>query len=286
MPYVSLKDILALTAQKECAIVGCNVHNMEFSQAVVWAAEEARAPIIMMVGEPVANFAGLEMIADICFHLAHRATVPVSILLDHGKSEAVITKCIQLGFSVMFDGSHLPFEENIRMTSHYAQLAHAAGVSIEGELGALAGVEFDDEEAQQVFTDPEQALTFVQRTGIDALAISIGNMHGMYKTPPKLDINRLSQIASVVDIPLVLHGGSNIPESQLKLAIAHGIRKLNFGTDLRYAFFNTLRDEIAKDTSEFKPFPILGAARSSVKEVVKAKLCVSGTADLAPKLLG
>ena len=280
MSFIPLAEILALADAKRCAIVGCNVHNMEFAQGVVMAAEELRSPVILMVAEPTIAFAGLEMISDICLHLARRSSVPVSILLDHGKTGATIEDCVRLGLSVMFDGSHLPYDENIAQTRVFARLAHGAGVSIEGELGALTGSEFGEEESVQLFTDAGQAATFVRETGVDALAISIGNMHGLYKAPPRLDMARLEAIHKLVDVPLVLHGGSDLPDDQVRIAVANGIRKVNFGTDLRFAFFLTLRDRIASDATEFKPFTILAAARSRIAEVVKHKIDVAGSSRL------
>ncbi len=280
MPFKPMTELLALADGKNCAIVGCNVHNMEFAQGVVRAAEEIRSPVILMIAEPTIAYAGLDMISDICIHLARHASVPVSILLDHGKTEATIEACVRLGLSVMFDGSHLPFQENIAQTRRYARLAHGAGVSIEGELGALPGSEFGEEEREQLFTDAAQAALFVRETGVDALAVSIGNMHGIYKKKPNLDIARLEGIRALVDTPLVLHGGSDLPDDQVREAVSRGIRKVNFGTDLRYAFFLTLKECIASDASEFKPFPILGAARSKIAEVVRHKIEVAGSSHL------
>jgi fructose-bisphosphate aldolase class II len=230
----------------------------------------------------------------------------MSLHLDHGEDVETVKKCLEAGFtSVMIDGSHLPFEENISLTKHVVDLAHQKGVSVEGELGRLAGIEEKTvAEREAVLTDPIEAEEFVRRTGVDALAVSIGTSHGAYKFKgePKLDFERLKQIRERVDVPLVLHGASSvpqwiiekatkygaelagakgIPEDHIRKAIALGITKINIDTDLRLAFTATIREVLATSPKEFDPRKILGPAKEAMKEVVKAKMRLFGSSGKA-----
>ncbi|NCB70880.1 MAG: class II fructose-bisphosphate aldolase [Clostridia bacterium] len=277
MPYCSMGETLKYVRDSQAAIAACNVHNLEFTQATVRAAEEMRAPIILMLSEPTLKYAEFEQITRICLWEAEHASVPVAIALDHGKDDTIIKRCIKAGLSIMYDGSELPLQENISRTNLYLQLTKAAGLSLEGEVGALGSEFMGEEDLKQVYTNVEQAIKFAQECEIDALAISIGNMHGLYKRPPVFDIERLQAIALSVHCPIVLHGGSNVPDEQIVLARNNGAKKCNFGTDLRYAFFSTLAKEIETDTTQYKPFGILGAARNAVTEIVKEKIRVCGS---------
>ena len=254
------------------AVAAFNVHNMEFVQGVVGAAEDEGAPVILMIGEPMIPFAGLDMLVAICRKAAEASSVPMAIALDHGKKRENIQRCIELGVSVMFDGSHLPFEENIALTKEYAALAHAAGVSIEGEIGAIGGAEDDDVDGAASLTDPMQAIEFAERTGVDGLAISIGNRHGFYKRPPLLNMEILSQVATVVRMPIVLHGGSDVPDAEIRKAIRCGIRKVNVGTELKYAFFSTLKERLNQDPMPYQPPAVLAQARAAIRELARSKI--------------
>lgn len=280
MSYCSVKDTLKYVTGMQGAIVACNVHNLEFVQGTVRAAEELRTPIILMLSEPTLRYADFEQIVRICLLEAERAIIPVAIALDHGKDDAIIKKCISRSLSVMFDGSDLSLDENISRTQEYVALAHSAGVSFEGEVGALGSEYMNEKEQEQEYTSVEQAARYATSCDIDALAISIGNIHGIYTRPPVFDVERLKAISSVVTCPIVLHGGSNVPDEQIIIARNNGVKKCNFGTDLRYAFFSTLEREIQQDTTQFKPFGILGAARDSVREQVKAKIHICGSAGI------
>lgn len=237
---------------------------------------------------------------------AEASPVPMSLHLDHGEDLETVKKCLEAGFtSVMIDGSHLPFEENIALTKRVVDIAHQKGVSVEGELGRLAGVEEKTvEEREAVLTDPREAEEFVQRTGVDALAVSIGTSHGAYKFKgePQLDFERLKRIRERVNVPLVLHGASSvpqwviekatkygaelagakgIPEDHIRKAIALGITKINIDTDLRLAFTATVREVLATSPKEFDPRKILGPAKDAMKEVVKAKMRLFGSSGKA-----
>jgi len=237
---------------------------------------------------------------------AELAPVPMSLHLDHGEDFETAAKCVDAGFtSVMIDGSHLKFEDNIALTKRVVDVAHPKGVSVEAELGRLAGVEESTvEEKDAILTDPNSAKAFVERTGVDALAVAIGTSHGAYKfkTEPKLDFERLAQISREVSLPLVLHGASSvpkwiiekaakygaqlegakgIPEEHIQKAISMGIAKINIDTDLRLAFTATVREVLANSPKEFDPRKILGPAKEAMKQVVKGKMrlfCSSGKA--------
>lgn len=281
MSYCNMGELLKCVKGLQAAVVACNVHNLEFTQATVRAAEALRAPIVLMLSEPTLKYAGFDQITRICFWEAEHASVPVSILLDHGKDDSVIRRCIKAGLDIMFDGSDLSLQENIIRTNTYLKLTKAAGLSLEGEVGTLGSEFMTKNDLKQVYTQVDQAIKFAQECEVDALAISIGNTHGLYKCPPVFDIERLTAISQSVRCPIVLHGGSNVPEDQIVLARNNGVKKCNFGTDLRYAFFNMLAKEIASDKTQYKPFGILSAARDAVSEVVKEKIRICGSEGIA-----
>jgi fructose-bisphosphate aldolase class II len=262
----------AYAVGEACAVAAFNVHNMEFVQGVVGAAEDEGSPVILMIGEPMIPFAGLDMLVAICRKAAEASSVPMAIALDHGKKRENIQRCIELGVSVMFDGSNLPFQDNIALTKEYAALAHAAGVSIEGEIGAIGGAEDEDVDGAASLTDPMQAIEFAERTGVDALAISIGNRHGFYKRPPLLNMEILSMVAAAVRMPIVLHGGSDVPDAEIRKAIRCGIRKVNVGTELKYAFFSTLKERLNQDPMPYQPPAVLAQARAAVRELARSKI--------------
>jgi ketose-bisphosphate aldolase len=277
--YCTVKEVLDYSRGKDSAICACNVHNMEFIQGTVKAAEEFSSPIILMLAEPTIRYAGFEDIVSLCMLNAKRSKMPIAITLDHGKDDLLIKKCISAGLSVMFDGSDLLLEENILRSMEYLKLAQRSGVSLECEVGTL-GSEFKGESGQNGYTEIQQAVDFYTQCKVDALAISIGNLHGIYATPPILDIDLLNAIRSQIDCPIVLHGGSNIPDLQIKRACENGVKKCNFGTDLRYAFFQTIQKGIEKDTTQFKPFGILGDARQAICEEVKKKIIATNSVNL------
>lgn len=263
------------------AIAAFNVHNMEYTQAVIKSAEKEDAPVILMIGEPIIAFAGLEMLSTICKLAANNTRVPVSIILDHGKKITIIDESIKLGLSVMFDGSILPFEENIKITREVVDKAHISGVSVEGELGSISGAEDEEEIKTSAMTDPEKAKIFVEKTKVDLLAISIGNCHGLYRAKPNLDLDRLARIKKLVNVPLVLHGGSDLPEDQTRKAIEYGIKKYNIGTDLKITFASTLKKSLNREVMPFQPADTLGVAREAVFKVACKKIRLMGSSGLA-----
>jgi len=277
--------------------------------AVVEAASEEKSPAIVALTPSAIKYGGLAYLSKIVKTAAEAVPVPMSLHLDHGEDFDIAQECIGAGFtSVMIDGSHLKFEDNIALTKRVVDIAHPKGVSVEAELGRLAGVEESTiEEKDAMLTDPNVAAEFVEKTEVDALAVAIGTSHGAYKfrTEPKLDFGRLELIKEKVDIPLVLHGASSvpswiiekaakygaqlggakgIPEDHIKKAITMGIAKINIDTDLRLAFTATVREVLAKSPKEFDPRKILGPAKEAMKEVVKAKMCLFGSSGKAPAL--
>lgn len=273
MSLVTTKQLYQLLpAGQPMAIGAFNVHNMEYTQAVVQAAEATRMPVILMLGEPMLEFAGLEMLSTIAKTAARRSSLPIAVTLDHGKKLDNIRRCIQLGISVMVDGSALPYEENVQLTRTVVEMAREAGVSVEGELGSLAGIEDVEAEAMEFFTDPDLAAEFAARTGIDALAVAIGNCHGKYLRPPVLDMERLRRIREKVTVPIVLHGGSDLPPDMSREAIENGIRKFNVGTDLKYAFCQEMKRVLDQDPMPFQPPRTLGTAREAVYRVACQKI--------------
>lgn len=253
MPIVTLKEILA-DAQKQHYGVGMfDVHNLEMTNAVLEAAEEMHSPIIIALAEVHADTVKtLEDISNIMVYAAKRSKVPVCVHLDHGGHLETCIRVMHYGFSsVMFDGSMLPYEENVRRTSEVVHMASIFGASVEAELGHVGGAEGGGDDGHQVaYTDPDQAQDYVKQTGVDALAVSIGTAHGVYKEAPKLDLNRLRAIRAKVDVPLVLHGGSGLTDLDFRNCIQGGIAKVNIYTELVQQAVNRIRCEVAAPHSE------------------------------------
>ena len=284
MTLLTTREILAIPNEQGGFAVGAfNVHNMEYTQGVIAAAEQENAPVILMIGQAMIPFAGLDMLAAICLEAANKTAQPVAVALDHGTNHADIMRCLELGISIMYDGSHYPFEENIARTRQYCELAHARGLSVEGELGSFAGSEDGEAEREELLTDPEKAAEFVERTGVDILAASIGNYHGLHKFPPKIDVDRLRAIRARTTLALAMHGGSDLPEGIAEAVIQEGMSKFNIGTDLKYAFSRALKEVLSADPLPFQPPHVLAPARDRVCEVAREKMRSfnsSGKADL------
>ena len=231
---VNLKQIIDMAEKGGFCIPAFNVYNMESAMGVINAAQEAKAPVILQIYPRLIN-------EDVGFYLSHvlvaaarKASVPVCYHLDHGPSEIEVQRALRTGATgIMYDGSVHPFEENIARTKHIVDICSAVGVPVEGELGHIGSV---NDEVMDEFTDPDAAAEFVKETGVCCLAVLIGNAHGHYKKPPHLDIDRVKAIREKAGIPLVLHGGSGIPDEQVKAAIKAGVRKMNIGTDVCCAF--------------------------------------------------
>ncbi|MFI0728225.1 ketose-bisphosphate aldolase [Streptomyces sp. NPDC021225] len=237
-------DALTAAAREGRAIPGFVAYNLETVQGIVAAAETAGRPVLLQAGSSAFKHAGREALMALALAAARRSDAELGVHLDHSRDLEEITACVEAGYtSVMVDGSHLPFAENVALTRKAVERAHAAGVWVEAELGALAGdedVSTDARAAGGSMTDPEQAAEFVAATGVDALAVAVGNVHGFTAEPVRLDLDRLERIRDVVPVPLVLHGASGLPEEQLLGAVRRGVAKVNVNAELRRAYLDAM----------------------------------------------
>ncbi|MDN5361980.1 MAG: tagatose 1,6-diphosphate aldolase GatY/KbaY [Moorella sp. (in: firmicutes)] len=266
------------------AIGAFNVHNLETLRAVAEAAREAGAPVIIQATPGTVKYAGADFLMAMAQTAARRVNVPIALHLDHSSDLDTIKACIAAGFtSVMFDGSKLPWEENIALTRQVVAMAREKGVAVEAELGRIGGREEELQVASKEasYTDPGEAVAFVAATGIDSLAIAIGTAHGVYKGEPQLDLDRLAAIAARVEIPLVLHGASGVPDEAIKQCIQRGICKINIATDLKLAMAAALRETLAANPEENDPRRYLTPAVNRVKEVALTKMYLFGAAGRA-----
>lgn len=279
---VPTRDLLHAAQQGNYAIGAFNVYNLEGAQAVVKAAQQNKSPAMLQIHPAAMSYAGPALLA-LCLTEAAEASVPMAVHLDHSVSAAAIQKAVAAGFSsVMADGSHLDYGQNVTFTQEMVAFAHQQSVAVEAELGRISGTEdgLTVSEFEARFTDPEQAQAFVQQTGIDALAVCIGNVHGRYHRPPQLDFARLERIKTRVDVPLVLHGASGLPDEMVQEAIIRGIVKLNVNTEIRQAFLNALRQRL---TQEPPPdlIELLEKAVEEMTKVVAHKLQLFGSVNKA-----
>ncbi|GKG93769.1 class II fructose-1,6-bisphosphate aldolase [uncultured Desulfovibrio sp.] len=298
MPLMGPREMFAAAYAGRYAVGAFNVNNMEIVQGIMRAAAEEKSPVILQVSAGARKYAGQTYIMKLVeAALIEDPAVPVVVHLDHGPSFEMCKDCIDGGFtSVMIDGSHLPYEENIALTRQVVDYAHPRGVWVEAELGKLAGVEEHVSSAEHVYTDPDQAVDFVQRTGCDSLAVAIGTSHGAYKFKgeAKLDFPRLEAIsAKLPGYPLVLHGASSVPqefvelcnkyggqvggargvpEDMLRKAASMGVCKINVDTDIRLALTASIRQFLAEHPEQFDPRSYLAPAREAVKNMVAHKI--------------
>ena len=247
----NLNDVLKPARKNGYAVGLFNTCSLEFAKGVIAAAEETGSPVIIGTAEVLLDLASLEEVADMLIPMAERASVPVVVHLDHGLTAECCKKALKLGFSsIMYDCSTDPYEENIRKVAEMAQLAHSYGASIEAELGHVgnnpSSIEGEESDPSAFYTEPEQALDYVTRTGVDALAIAVGTAHGAYKLPPKLDFGRIREIAGTIDTSLVLHGGSGLSDEDFGKAIDEGISKVNIFTDINLAAAKAAHDNYEK----------------------------------------
>lgn len=274
MPFVQTGEMLKNAQQNSYAVGAFNAENMEMVQAIIAAAEAESAPVIIQTTPGTLKYAGPECFAALVGRLAKEATVPVALHLDHGNSFELAEKCAWEGYtSLMIDGSKLPFDGNVEITSRVVEMAK--GLPVEAELGTVGGKE-DGMEAKPQYTDPEEAAAFVRLTGISSFAVAIGTAHGVYKGEPKLDLDRLSQVRAKVDIPLVLHGTSGVPEDQVRECIRRGICKVNYATDLRIAFTNGVKKAIESNPDAFDPKKYLAEGRKAVQARVQELIRLLG----------
>lgn len=319
MPLTHTRELFAKALKGKYALGAFNVNNMELLQAIVEACEEEKAPVMLQISKGARQYANPVYLKKLIEAAVSLSTIPIAIHLDHGDSFELCKECIDEGFtSVMIDGSHLPFEENIAVCKKVVEYAHKHNCVVEGELGQLVGAQFDEGEegghysAGGVYTHPDEAVRFVKETNVDSLAVAIGNSHGAYKFKGEqhLDLERLKAIkkalsdAGLGDYPLVLHGASSVPkdltaeinkyggrlgedtagvpEPDIEIARRVGCTKVNIDTDLRLAFTAAIRKAMVENPKEFDPRKYLNGARNKVKELVRHKvrnvLCCAGHA--------
>ncbi|HSU54110.1 MAG TPA: ketose-bisphosphate aldolase [Candidatus Dormibacteraeota bacterium] len=319
MPLTHTKELFAKALKGKYALGAFNVNNMELLQAIVEACEEEKAPVMLQISKGARQYANPVYLKKLIEAAVSLSTIPIAVHLDHGDSFELCKDCIDEGFtSVMIDASHETFEKNVEICRKVVDYAHKHDCVVEGELGHLVGAQFDEGEeggnysAQGHYTQPDQAVDFVKQSGVDSLAVAIGNSHGAYKFKGEqhLDLERLKAIkkalleAGLGDYPLVLHGASSVPkdlieeinkyggkmgtdtagvpESDIEVARRVGCTKVNIDTDLRLAMTAAIRKAFAENPKEFDPRKFLGPARASVKELVRHKvrnvLCSAGHA--------
>lgn len=280
MPLVTLNEVLKPAVVGGYAVGAFNCNNMEIVQAIINAAKAEKSPVIIQASQGAIKYAGLEYITALV-KVASNCSIPTVLHLDHGTDFNQVMRCLRAGFtSVMIDGSKYPLEENIELTKRVVEIAHAMGATVEGELGRIGGVEDQVRvsEREVLLTDPEEAVRFVEETGIDALAIAIGTAHGVYRGIPKLDFERLETIAKKVDTPIVLHGSSGIPDDDIRKAVQLGIRKINIDTNIRVAFVEANRKALKDNPEEIDPRKILVHSREAATKVIRHKMQVFGCA--------
>ncbi|SMB97459.1 fructose-bisphosphate aldolase [Thermanaeromonas toyohensis ToBE] len=272
MGLVNPRELLQDARRRGYALGAFNIHNVETIQAVVEAAQEVGTPVILQATPNTIKHLGIDFLVTLAQAAARKVSIPVALHLDHASEIDIIKECIGAGFtSVMFDGSLLPGELNLNLTRQVVEIAHSYGVAVEAELGRIGGEE-EMRVREESFTDPDEAAHFVAVTKVDFLAIAIGTVHGVYRGEPRLDFARLKAIAQKVDIPLVLHGASGVPEEAIFQCIRLGISKINIATELKLAFTQALREALCSSPQESDPRQYMGLARQKVKELVKSKL--------------
>jgi len=282
MPLVNLATILRPAQQHRYAVGAFNAVSLEFLEAILAAAEQLRSPVILNIAEAHFKYVTLENICPSALAMAKNAIVPVTLNLDHGLTDAGIRRALNNGFtSIMIDASKLPFEENIREIRRVVEMCSAANVSVEGELGCVGGDEGSSLVGQAdsaFFTDPDRVAVFVERTGIAALAVAIGNAHGKYRGKPRLDFTRLGQLRDAAGIPLVLHGGSGIPEEDFKKAVQLGIAKINFYTGMSQAALAAMEAAMKAAGGGYNDYPEINLrVKASVQAVVEQQMRIFGS---------
>lgn len=292
MPYVNTQKMLIQAKAKGFAVGAFNFSNMETLQAIVEANEKLGAPVIVQASESAIEYAGVDMLYSMVKTLAKKSKIDIALHLDHGSSFEICKKAIDAGFSsVMIDGSHLSFEENVKITKQVADYAHSKNVTVEGELGQIVGIEDAINRKDNVFTDPKSAQEFVKRTGVDSLAISIGTAHGVNKgsTSPRIRFDIIEAVGKITKIPLVVHGASTVPKAFIKTISKFGgkidkaqgidektikqlsktaVCKINMDTDIRLCFTASVRKFLSENPTVFDPRKILGNAKKATAEYV------------------
>ncbi|MBT2734821.1 class II fructose-bisphosphate aldolase [Bacillus sp. ISL-7] len=285
MPLVSMKEMLIKAKAEGYAVGQFNLNNLEFTQAILQAAQAENSPVILGVSEGAARYmSGFKTVVKMVEGLMEdlKVTVPVAIHLDHGSSFEKCKEAIDAGFtSVMIDASHHPFEENIEITSKVVDFAHSKGVSVEAELGTVGGQEDDVIAEGVIYADPKECEELVKRTGIDCLAPALGSVHGPYKGEPNLGFAEMEEIGKITGLPLVLHGGTGIPLKDIQKSVSLGTAKINVNTENQIASAKAVRESLAAKPEEYDPRKYLGPARDAIKETVIGKIREFGSSGKA-----
>ncbi|AIM16431.1 MULTISPECIES: class II fructose-bisphosphate aldolase [Neobacillus] len=285
MPLVSMTEMLKKANKEGYAVGQFNLNNLEFTQAILLAAEEEKSPVILGVSEGAGRYMGgfktvVKMVEGLMED--YNITVPVAIHLDHGSSFEKCKEAIDAGFtSVMIDASHHPFEENVATTKKVVEYAHAKGVSVEAELGTVGGQEDDVVADGIIYADPQECVELVKQTGIDCLAPALGSVHGPYKGEPNLGFKEMEEINNLTGVPLVLHGGTGIPTKDIQKAISLGTAKINVNTENQIASAKVVRKVLAENPNLYDPRKYLGPARDAIKETVIGKMREFGSSGKA-----
>jgi len=284
MPLVRMKEMLFKAKAEGYAVGAFNIIDYATLQAVVDAAEELSSPaIIQTSASSTVKYYGCKAIVDMVANAVEDSRIPFALHLDHCKDLEMVFNCIDSGWtSVMYDGSSFPFEENLENSKRVVEKAHAKGVSVEGEIGAVWGVEDDIsvEENKDLLADPDKAVQYARETGVDAFAPAIGTAHGLYKGEPKLDFERLNEIARRVEAPIVIHGGTGLSEEVFKKLISYGGAKINISTQIKIGYFEGFKSYIDTD-GKMNPIALLKHIRETEKEVVKRFMKIFGSSGKA-----
>jgi fructose-bisphosphate aldolase, class II len=285
MPLVSMKEMLIKAKAEGYAVGQFNLNNLEFTQAILQAAQAENSPVILGVSEGAARYmSGFKTVVKMVEGLMEdlKITVPVAIHLDHGSSFDKCKEAIDAGFtSVMIDASHHSFEENIEITSKVVDYAHSKGVSVEAELGTVGGQEDDVIAEGVIYADPKECEELVKRTGIDCLAPALGSVHGPYKGEPNLGFAEMEEIGKITGLPLVLHGGTGIPLKDIQQSVSLGTAKINVNTENQITSAKAVREALAAKPEEYDPRKYLGPAREAIKETVIGKMREFGSSGKA-----
>ncbi|WP_425061242.1 D-tagatose-1,6-bisphosphate aldolase subunit KbaY [Sporomusa carbonis] len=269
MALVTMKELLQDAKKRKYAVGGFNVFNFETLGAVVEVAEELKTPLVLGIPERLFKFVDVDTLSAAMIRSAQKASVPVALHLDHGYTYEGVMKAIRWGFtSVMFDGSALPFEDNLKRTKEITRIAHSLGVSVEGELGYVGCYESIKDINEENLVKPEIATNFVEKTKVDALAVAVGTNHGTYRGGPKLNFSRLAELNNTVNVPLVMHGGSKLTKEDYQSSIRSGITKINIATDMSMAAGETLKAEIAKNQAA-NYVHLMSVVKKGVKDSVR-----------------
>lgn len=288
MSLVTTKEMLKKAQKGRYAVGAFNANNMEIIQAIIETAEEEKAPAILQASQGAIEYAGLDNIVAMVKVMAEKVTVPIALHLDHGTDYYQNIKCLRAGFtSLMFDGSKLPFEENVKITKKVVEMAHTCGIPVEAELGQIGKMGDSDEpgvaleKVKETMADPYEAAKFVELTKIDFLAAAVGTIHGCRTPFAKLDIPRIEKIRELTDVPLVLHGASGVNDEEVRKGISAGICKINIDTRIRMIFTEKIRELIKINPQEIDPRKLLGPAREVAKEVIRERMRVFGCSGKA-----